>query len=259
MEPKVSPETQSVIPGSPEYDALMAQKFDSQDNTDETVQPTGERPGWLPEKFKSPEDLAAAYTELEKKLSSGTKQEPVPAPQSTGDVEQARDVVVGAGLDFDALSEEFNSTGALSQESYASLEAKGFHRELVDAFIEGQKAIAVQFANEVTSTVGGAETYAEVTAWAAQNLTPAEIDAFNETVDSGNLAKAKLAVAALKAKYDAAVGSEPELLNGATNGDSGDVFRSTAELTAAMKDPRYKKDPAYRADVQAKLARSNIY
>jgi len=28
-----------------------------------------DRPGWLPEKFKSPEDLAKSYTELEKKIS----------------------------------------------------------------------------------------------------------------------------------------------------------------------------------------------
>ena len=29
-----------------------------------------ERPEWLPEKFKTPEDLAKSYSELEKKLSS---------------------------------------------------------------------------------------------------------------------------------------------------------------------------------------------
>jgi hypothetical protein len=29
-----------------------------------------DRPGWLPEKFKSPEDLAKSYTELEKKIST---------------------------------------------------------------------------------------------------------------------------------------------------------------------------------------------
>jgi hypothetical protein len=38
---------------------------------------------------------------------------------------------------------------------------------------------------------------------------------------------------------------------------AGDVFRSNAELTTAMKDPRYATDPAYREDV-AKLGRSNI-
>ena len=32
-----------------------------------------------------------------------------------------------------------------------------------------------------------------------------------------------------------------------------DVFRSQAEVVAAMQDPRYDRDPAYRQDVFAKL------
>lgn len=257
MEPAVSPETQAVVPGSADHDALMADKFDNQSNQEIT----NERPGWLPEKFKSPEDMAAAYAALEKKLSGNQAQAPQATKQDAqnADIDQARDVVVGAGVDFDALSDEFNSTGALSDASYAALEAKGFHRELVDSFIAGQQAIAANYAAEVTSNVGGMEAYGEIVSWAKDNLTPDEIDAFNENVDSGNLTKAKLAVQGLKARYDAAVGTEPTLLGGDNAGTTGDVFRSTAELTAAMKDPRYKKDPAYRADVQAKLGRSNIY
>ena len=37
--------------------------------TSEEQTPTEERPEWLDEKFNSPEDLAKAYTELQKKLS----------------------------------------------------------------------------------------------------------------------------------------------------------------------------------------------
>ena len=40
--------------------------------------------------------------------------------------------------------------------------------------------------------------------------------------------------------------------------EKGDVFRSQAELVAAMSDPRYDLDPAYRMDVVDKLDRSNI-
>ena len=38
----------------------------------------------------------------------------------------------------------------------------------------------------------------------------------------------------------------------------GNVFRSQAEVVAAMGDPRYDADPAYRQDVFEKLERSNI-
>ena len=37
-----------------------------------------------------------------------------------------------------------------------------------------------------------------------------------------------------------------------------DTFRSQAEVVAAMQDPRYDNDPAYRQDVFQKLERSNI-
>ena len=32
------------------------------------------RPEWLPEKFKSAEDMASAYSELEKKMGAGVEQ-----------------------------------------------------------------------------------------------------------------------------------------------------------------------------------------
>ena len=37
-----------------------------------------------------------------------------------------------------------------------------------------------------------------------------------------------------------------------------DGFRSQAEVVAAMNDPRYDNDPAYRQDVYDKLERSNV-
>ena len=40
---------------------------------------------------------------------------------------------------------------------------------------------------------------------------------------------------------------------------SGGRFESTAELTAAMGDPRYAKDPAYRQAVADKLAKSSLF
>ena len=37
-----------------------------------------------------------------------------------------------------------------------------------------------------------------------------------------------------------------------------DVYRSQAELVAAMSDNRYDSDPAYRQDVIEKLERSDL-
>ena len=48
------------------------------------------------------------------------------------------------------------------------------------------------------------------------------------------------------------------MLQGKAASSSGDVFRSQAELVAAMGDPRYDTDPAYRADVIEKLDASDL-
>ena len=47
------------------------------------------------------------------------------------------------------------------------------------------------------------------------------------------------------------------MLTGKPSSNS-EVFRSQAELVAAMGDPRYDNDPAYRQDVISKLDRSKI-
>ena len=48
------------------------------------------------------------------------------------------------------------------------------------------------------------------------------------------------------------------MLSGKAADSRGDVFRSQAELVAAMADPRYDSDPAYRADVVEKLNSSDL-
>jgi len=49
-----------------------AEQSDQQEATEEAP----ERPEWLPEKFKQPEDLANAYSELQKKFSQGKHKAP---------------------------------------------------------------------------------------------------------------------------------------------------------------------------------------
>lgn len=226
-----------------------------------TPETSTERPAWLPEKFQSPEAMAAAYAELEKKLGQpkqeAPKQEPPVAPPQNPKV--AENVLKDSGLDYQAFSQEFAQKGELSDDTYAKLEAAGIPRVMVDSFIEGQVAIADSIRTQVFSTVGGEEQFNAMTAWAASNMSKAEIDAFNATVDSGSVEQIKLAVRALQNAYTSANGSAPKYVNtGGNTQATSDVFRSTAELITAMSDPRYASDEAYRRDVEMKLARSNI-
>ena len=48
------------------------------------------------------------------------------------------------------------------------------------------------------------------------------------------------------------------MLTGKAPQTSKDVFKSQAQVVAAMSDPRYDNDPAYRQDLIEKLDRSDI-
>lgn len=240
-----------------------------------------ERPGWLPSKFESPEAMAQAYAALERKLGSGTQEEAQDDTQSeeveyedddysdddpyelemdsdrqATEVEQALD---SAGLDFNAFQDEYNETGELSDEAYDALDEAGFPRSLVDSWIQGQEALAMSVQGQVFNMVGGQESYQEMVSWAADNLDSREIEAFNMNVESGDAALTQFAVQGLYARYRSEATSEPQLVQGQNSNNQGEAFNSAAELTAAMSDPRYHKDPAYRQAVANKLSRSNVF
>ena len=94
--------------------------------------------------------------------------------------------------------------------------------------------------------------------WAANNMEEADVAAFDSIVDKGDVRAIRLAVAGLRAQYEAQNGFEGEMLTGRAPQQQADVFRSQAEVVQAMSDPRYDKDPAYRQDVFDKLDRSNL-
>lgn len=236
-----------------------------------TEQTTEQRPDWLPEKFSSAEALAAAYAELEAKQGAGAvppKEEAQPEkPEKPAEAAQeekpdegeqasseAEKVVEKAGLDFDALKTEFAEKGELTQDSLAKLEAAGITKDMVDSFIAGQQAQAEAYSKEIASEVGGVENMNAMIAWAAENMTAEEIAAYNDTIDTGDAAKVKIALAGLKAKHDAAVGVRPNLIGGKTSPAAAQGYDNQRQLSAAMNDPRYQNDPAYRAEVERKLA-----
>ena len=152
------------------------------------------KPEGLPEKFNSVEDLAKSYQELEKKLGDNTEAPKVDAPkeETKNDLEIAEKAVESAGLNMENLSSEYAEKGELDAKSYEALEKAGIPKDYVDQFIEGQKAVAEQQATSIKDIVGGAESYAEMSNWAADNMTDAEKSAYNTAVNSKNLETAKL-------------------------------------------------------------------
>ena len=228
-----------------------------------------DRPDWLPEKFKDPAQMAEAYAQLEKKMGQGQSEEPAaeeqpagePTSEDTGNQPEAsevREAVETAGVDFDALQSEYNEHGELGEAALQKLADAGFSNDLVKSWIQGQESLNTGYQNSVYETVGGEESYKEMLTWAGDNLSQAEISAYDRAVDSGDIEMVKLAVDGLKSKYQSVEGSDPTLVSGQSASSSGGNYGSWAEVTAAMRDPRYKTDSAYRQQVSSKLERSNV-
>ena len=216
-------------------------------------------------KYRNAEELEKAYTELEKKL--GSNEEPEQEPET---IEEEDDTETpGVALLNEANVEYWDNDGQLSEETiekFSSMSSK----ELVEAYLQVSKDnppenlsesntdIAERDINIIQNSVGGEAEYAKLTEWAADNLPENAINAFDTAVSSGNIQMIQLAVTGLKAEYDSANGYEGRMLSGKAVQTSSDVFRSQAEVVAAMSDPRYDRDPAYRNDIYEKLDRSDL-
>lgn len=220
---------------------------------EETQEETTERPEWLDEKFESPEDMAKAYNELQKKMSKGEKKEEKSDEKAEEAVETPKlNSTVGKA------TEEFAERGELSDKTYIELEKAGLPREFVEAYIAGQNAISTSQALDIQNEVGGNANYNAMSEWASENLTDGDLDAFNSIVESGSVEQAKMAVKGLYSQFISSGGQPPELAQGGTSGSSVKPFGSAAQVTEAMRDSRYQTDPAYRENVERRLAVSNV-
>jgi len=178
----------------------------------------GEQP-LLAGKFKDPQALEQAYVELQKKL--GEPRDEVQASEDEGEpAEDEPEAEEAEEADSETLSEEQ--------------------------------------AEMLMDMVGGEKAYKSMLDWAAQNFSKEEIEMYDGVMSSGNANAIYYAIQALQARYTDSVGSDGQTLTGRGAADTDDSFKSQAELVAAMSDPRYDRDPAYRADLMRRLENSDV-
>ena len=229
-------------------------------------------------KYKSAEELEKAYIELQKKLGEGKKEgqpteeepsdtpseEPLEGVEEEEVEEEAAEVSEITQLLTDASKEFSENSSKLSPETIEKLSQLD-SRTLVETwanYIAQQEQEAVQAtisqqeADRVMKAVGGEKEYQAMIAWASENLSPAEVAAYDNVVNGNNPDAVYWAAMGLKAKYTDAVGYEGKQVSGKRPTSVEPGFRSHAELARAIRDPRYKDDPAYRRDVEDKLSRS---
>jgi len=230
--------------------------------SEELPQEQSDRPEWLPEKFKSPEDMSKAYSELEKKLGQspeeGTEESEQVEEKAEDKEEQTEENTSEAYQAVAEASKEFfENDGKLSEETYNTLEKAGLPRDLVDSYAAGQQALQQSEEGQIKSVAQG--NYEAMAEWANENLPQEEVEAFDEAVTGGTVSQAKLAVQGLYARYQNEVGAKPKLTQGGVNGASTMPFRSMQELARAQSDPRYKSgDKAYHEEIDRRLQVSSI-
>jgi hypothetical protein len=229
-------------------------------------------------KYKNAEDLEKAYVELQKKLggegtedseTTGESTDSTDSEETSEETEEAKEDSPALALVNEAAAEYWDNNQSLSEDTIAKLgEMSG--SDLLSAYLQAQQAnpvdqspaevqdLTAQDINEVKSVAGGDKEYGELVQWAADNLDKSDVASFDELISSGNVGAIKLAVNGLKAQYESVNGYEGTMLSGKPPTTSKDVFRSQAEVVAAMSDERYDKDPAYRQDLIEKLDRSNV-
>lgn len=197
-------------------------------------------------KYKDAEELEKAYLELQGKLGE-SREEPVSSPQEQQEQPSTSDLL-DKYLEGDKTALEGLSVEDMA-EVYRQLKEPNAQPEASDDLTDQQVLT-------IYTNVGGEEQYSNMVKWAADNLTAEEIEAYDDAIDSGNMARINLALKGLQSAYQDSVGVEGKTLQGRTAPSSNVGYRSQAELIADMNDPRYDNDPAYRNDIMNKLANS---
>ena len=235
-------------------------------------------------KYKSAEDLEAAYLELQKKLGQSESTEETAEPESEYQMynddgavnydtanelygEQLGNLFKDNNIDPFAMNQYFaENGGTLSEDMYSQLGKAGLTKEVVDNYLAGvRNEVGIESAEPVLSEseikdlknlAGGERGYDNLMEWAGQNLDQEAIKDFDDVLATGNKSAIKFAITALMGKYEDSQGRDSKIVTGKES--STETYRSMAEVVRDMNKPEYQNDEAFRDDVLRKLSASNL-
>ena len=173
-------------------------------------------------KYENAEQLEQAYLELQKKLGSDEEAEVDTEEDEVEDQEWSD----GAALIANASSEFYENEGQLTPETMQKFSEMS-SQDLVEAFMEIQRNnptpapgaedtsdLTDAEMNSIYNSAGGEAEYQRLTAWAAENISEAQMDAFNSVVNNGEALAIQMAVAGLRSEYENQEGYEGRMLTG---------------------------------------------
>lgn len=231
-------------------------------------------------KFKSPQDLAKAYAELQRKMGQQSaaepQSEPVVEPEATEEPgysadqasevygKEAVDLLAGKGVNLAELMWNADQGGDISEHYDTLAETFKVPRQVVENYVSkaqsassaGEAGLSEADATELLQGVGGQENFDQLSGWARSNLPAEELASYNAVVDSGNKEAIGWALKAMQARQvapDSVV--EPQLYGGGSPTDTVVKFESQQQVLDAMNKRNdrgqrfYDVDEAYRNKV----------
>ncbi|PPE71473.1 hypothetical protein IS481_12040 [Caldimonas thermodepolymerans] len=274
--------SQGAAPGTPEYNAAMIALFEGQGAP---ASQAAQAPAAAPQGDQKPADQPTAQGGQAAQTPPENPQgDQKPADQKPGESEQKPDdqkpdetpkpKTLGDYL-ATPYTEFVGQDGQVKAEVREDLKTRfGITDEQIDAhfaamkladeqsarFTEMEKRLAELERERRTAVLhtyaGGQAQFEELIAWGNANLTPQERTFLNDQL---NGPFAQQAIELLKFKRGATVQADPQIhtpTTGASGAQGG--FRSQAEYLAAISDPRYETDHAYRQQVYSRLAVSDF-
>ena len=234
-------------------------------------------------KFNTQEDLAKAYTELEKRVGQQSQNEtPEPPVEQTDDNYTAEAASELYGKEYvDALSEKGVDMADIMKRADSGEDISANYDTLAEVF-NVPKAVVENYVNaaqqtqmpapgltpedgvEVRNAIGGDEAFAEVTQWAEKNIDKQTLDNYNKIADT-NKEAALWALKFFQAQMKSP-GSvvEPKLYGGG-NVPSQTTYESKQQVLDAMNKTNskgqrlYDVDEAYRDKVAKILLNSDVF
>lgn len=234
-------------------------------------------------KFNTQEDLAKAYTELEKRVGQQPKNEtPEPPVEQTDDNYTAEAASELYGKEYvDALSEKGVDMADIMKRADSGEDISANYDTLAEVF-NVPKAVVENYVNaaqqtqmpapgltpedgvEVRNAIGGDEAFAEVTQWVEKNVDKQTLENYNKIADT-NKEAALWALKFFQAQMKSP-GSvvEPKLYGGG-NVPSQSTYESKQQVLDAMNKTNskgqrlYDVDEAYRDKVAKILLNSDVF
>lgn len=255
MEENESVYPEDAVTGSAEDVLKDHEDVEIKNTNTETVAVKSEEPEDTPEQTKQTEE-AGKQEEVQKEQDEKPDDLQTTVDEQNKAAEDIKADLTNKGINFDALSDEYDKNGSLSEDSLKKLEEAGYPKSVVSAYIAGLEATAEKFVNDVVSHVGGADKYRQIAQFIA---TSGQAEAYNAMLEKGNLSEIKLALDGFRARMQARTGSTGRsILGGGGSGKVNNGYGSKQEMVKAMSDKRYGRDKGYTMEVQRKVMNSSF-